>query len=93
MKRQTFTACTLTASLLALPVIATSGLSGGDFEIAWDSTDAGGGLSTGGDFTVSDTVGQHDTGAALTGGDFVLQDGFQAGAARFDIQGDIFLIR
>ncbi|MCC5823880.1 MAG: hypothetical protein JJU44_11400 [Planctomycetes bacterium] len=51
--------------------------SGGPYEIvAW--TIDGGGISnaTGGSFTLSGTVGQHDAGPTLTGGLFELSGGF-----------------
>ena len=40
----------------------------------------GGGTSTGGEFELSGTVGQHNAGAKMNGGNFALTGGFWAGA-------------
>jgi len=40
----------------------------------------GGGTSTGGSFTLSGTIGQHDAGSTMTGGNFTLTGGFWAGS-------------
>lgn len=47
------------------------------FAIDWYSMDGGGGVSSGGSFTVSGTLGQPD-GARVTGGGFALEGGFQS---------------
>jgi hypothetical protein len=52
-------------------------------EIGSSSIDGGGGVSTGGAFTLRAVIGQHDAGspaAPLAGGDFVLVGGFLAAA-------------
>ncbi len=93
MNRSGMARCALAASLLALPVAASSGLSEGGFAIPWDSLDAGGGVAAGGPYALLDTVGQHDAGPAMAGGAFELQDGFQAGTGqRFVIESDLFVI-
>ncbi len=50
------------------------------YSIDWYKIAGGGGTSTGGVFTVSGTIGQHDASAnnALTGGNFSLTGGFWA---------------
>jgi len=50
-----------------------------DFSINWYTIDGGGGTSTGGDFSLSGTIGQHDAGGPMTGGDFSLTGGFWVG--------------
>ncbi len=45
------------------------------FELSWFTIDAGGGVSSGGDFKVTGTIGQPTVGAA-TGGVFTLETGF-----------------
>jgi hypothetical protein len=46
-----------------------------NFTINWYTIDSGGGLSTGGVYTVTGTIGQPEVGTA-TGGNFSLQGGF-----------------
>src|SRR6266540_2227869 len=48
------------------------------YAIHWYSTDAGGGTSSGGSYTLSGTIGQPDAGT-LTGGSYTLQGGFWPG--------------
>lgn len=50
------------------------------YEISWYTIDGGGGTSTGGPFTLSGTIGQHDASTPLSGGTFTLQPGFWPGA-------------
>ncbi len=47
------------------------------FSIPWHTMDGGGGTSTGGDFSVSGTIGQPDAGV-MSGGPFTLTGGFWA---------------
>ena len=47
-----------------------------NYSIDWYKISGGGGLSTGGVYSVSGTIGQHDAGGAMTGGDFSLSGGF-----------------
>lgn len=59
----------LGASLAAcLPVTA-------QYSIEWSTIDSGGGTSSGGDYSLSGTVGQPDAGE-MSGGDFALTGGF-----------------
>jgi hypothetical protein len=48
------------------------------FAIDWFTIDGGGGVSSGGAFTLSGTIGQWDAGPIMTGGDFALTGGFWA---------------
>jgi hypothetical protein len=48
------------------------------YGLDWQSTDGGGGTSSGGVFTVAGTIGQPDTGA-MSGGQITLQGGFWPG--------------
>jgi hypothetical protein len=52
-----------------------------DFDLSWHTVDGGGAIhSTGGNFELSGTIGQPDTGAdVLTGGEFELTGGFWPG--------------
>ena len=58
------------ASLLASAAVAQS------YSIDWHTIDGGGGTSTGGVYSVSGTIGQHDAGGSMTGGNFSLAGGF-----------------
>lgn len=48
-----------------------------DFSITWWTADGGGGVSTGGSYTLGGTAGQPDAGRA-SGGDYALVGGFWA---------------
>jgi hypothetical protein len=48
------------------------------YSIDWSTIDGGGSTSTGGVYSVSGTIGQHDAGDPMTGGDFSLTGGFWA---------------
>jgi len=60
-------------------VAALAPLSGGDFDLSWHTIDGGGGTSTGGGFELAGTIGQHDAGQTMTGGNFTVTGGFWAG--------------
>jgi hypothetical protein len=45
------------------------------YSIDWSTVDGGGGTSTGGDYMLSGTIGQPDTGT-VSGGNFALNGGF-----------------
>ncbi len=67
---------TMILDLSALPAAAQSG---SNFQITKSTIDGGGALrSTGGNFTLSGTVGQPDA-AVVVGGNFSLQGGFWTG--------------
>lgn len=46
------------------------------YSIDWYKISGGGGTSTGGVYTVSGTIGQHDAGGPMTGGNYSLTGGF-----------------
>jgi hypothetical protein len=46
------------------------------YSIDWFTIDGGGGVSTGGVYQVSGTIGQPDAGAAMTGGNYSVSGGF-----------------
>jgi hypothetical protein len=48
------------------------------YSIDWYKIAGGGGTSTGGVYSVSGTVGQHDAGGPMTGGNYSLTGGFWA---------------
>jgi hypothetical protein len=48
----------------------------GQYSIDWFKIAGGGGTSTGGVYSVSGTVGQHDAGNAMSGGNYAVTGGF-----------------
>jgi len=48
------------------------------YTIDWSTIDGGGGTSTGGVYSVTGTIGQHDAGGPMTGGSYSLTGGFWA---------------
>jgi hypothetical protein len=48
------------------------------YSIDWYKISGGGGTSTGGVYAISGTIGQHDAGGPMTGGNFSLTGGFWA---------------
>jgi hypothetical protein len=57
--------------LLARPAMA-------QYSIDWYKVSGGGGTSTGGVYSVSGTIGQHDAGGLMSGGNYSLTGGFWA---------------
>lgn len=64
--------------LLLLPFLGASSLLADDYDISWSTIDGGGGTSTGGNYSLSGTIGQPDAGE-MAGGDYVLAGGFWSG--------------
>jgi len=64
--------------VLALLLFLSAALIGGaeNYSIGWYKIAGGGGTSTGGVYSVSGTIGQHDAGGTLAGGNFSLTGGF-----------------
>lgn len=60
--------------LIALGVFAMAAMA--QYSIGWSTIDGGGGTSTGGDYTLSGTIGQPDAGEPMTGGSYSLTGGF-----------------
>ncbi|MCA9279145.1 MAG: hypothetical protein H6815_14295 [Phycisphaeraceae bacterium] len=76
MRIASFVTCLLGSASLALAQ------SGGGFDLTWSTIDCGGAgsnnPSTGGNFSLMGTIGQHDVGV-MSGGNFELSGGFWAG--------------
>ena len=49
-----------------------------DYAIFWQTSDGGGGVSTGGVYSISGTIGQPDASPAMTNGQYSLTGGFWA---------------
>ncbi|HYF15167.1 MAG TPA: hypothetical protein VD971_08875 [Phycisphaerales bacterium] len=71
---------TTTMAGLAALGFAAAGAFAQPYAIDWYTIDGGGGTSSGGTFTLSGTIGQHDAGTVMTGGSFTLTGGFWVGA-------------
>jgi hypothetical protein len=70
-------------SLLAL-VLAVCGLSTpamAQYRISWYKIAGGGGTSTNGQYAISGTIGQHDAGTTMSGGNYTLTGGFWTGVS------------
>ena len=66
---------TVLVALALLFAISPTLAQTGDYDLSW-FTIAGGGISSGGDYQLSGTIGQHDAGPTLSGGDYALTGGF-----------------
>lgn len=76
-------------SLLAVALVSSLALAQ-DEAIVWSSIDAGGGVTSGGPYTMLATIGQADAGVSASG-PFTLSGGFMAGfveTCRVDLDGD-----
>jgi len=65
----------LSLALLAAITLALSA-SAQSYSIDWYKIAGGGGTSSNGQFTLSGTIGQHDAGGPMTGGNYSLTGGF-----------------
>jgi hypothetical protein len=67
----------------AITFVSGGGPSGGGYDLSWNTFDGGGGTSTGGSFSLTGTIGQHDAGPSggMTGGTYSLTGGFWPGAS------------
>jgi hypothetical protein len=61
---------------LLLGAAGTGSANGQQYSIDWYKIAGGCGTSTGGVFSVSGTIGQHDAGNAMSGGNFTVTGGF-----------------
>lgn len=75
MKMQTLRSLAAGALLLAGGQFA---LRAQQYSIDWHKISGGGGTSSGGAYSVSGTIGQHDAGGPMTGGNYSLTGGFWA---------------
>jgi hypothetical protein len=71
----------IAAAGMSLLAVATPRSGQPEFDLSWHTIDGGGGASAGGAFELVGTIGQHDPGAPLAGGPFMLTGGFWAEAS------------
>ena len=74
----------LSATAFSLLVCAATAQS---YNINWYKVAGGGGTSTGGTYSVSGTIGQHDAGGPMAGGSYSLTGGFWAFISVFQTPG------
>ncbi len=71
-------------AIFALLIAITGAFAGeNDFDLSWHTIDCGGGVSVGGGFELSGTIGQHDAGD-MAAGEFTVVGGFWSGAGELD---------
>jgi hypothetical protein len=68
----------LTLLALSTLILQPSTARAQQYSINWYKIAGGGGTSTGGVYAVSGTIGQHDAGGPMTGGNYSLTGGFWA---------------
>ncbi|HXD00538.1 MAG TPA: hypothetical protein VN048_14440 [Verrucomicrobiae bacterium] len=78
MKKQKPFAAGITLAVFSILVMPLSAIHGQNYAIDWYKVAGGGGTSTGGPYSVSGTIGQHDAGGPMTGGNYALTGGFWA---------------
>lgn len=78
MRNQKLFAASLAMALLPTLITPPSTAFGQSYSIDWYKIAGGGGTSTGGTYSVSGTIGQHDAGGPMTGGNYSLTGGFWA---------------
>ncbi|HET6445043.1 MAG TPA: hypothetical protein VFI27_10740 [candidate division Zixibacteria bacterium] len=65
----------LVMTFLLLSAVIVYGFTNNGYQLSWWSVDGGGGVSTGDDYLLQGTVGQHDAGD-LQGGSYSLAGGY-----------------
>ena len=64
--------------LFSLTLLGTATVFAQQYSIDWHKVSGGGGSSSGGQYSLSGTIGQHDATPAMTGGNYSLTGGFWA---------------
>lgn len=80
----------LTIAFLLLSVAIASGFASNGYLLNWWSVNGGGGVSTGEDYLLHGTAGQHDAGD-LQGGDYLLAGGYWQPPDREPVQQKVML--
>jgi hypothetical protein len=89
MKNKTISFLSRLIVSIILLAILTGPAARGQYELSWYTIDGGGGRSTGGDFTLTGTIGQPDA-AWSSGGDYELLGGFWPGGPLCFVDFDSF---
>ena len=76
--KQTITDMLRSTAWILLFVILIASIASGQYELSWYTIDGGGGQSSGGNFTLTGTIGQPDA-AYSAGGNYELLGGFWPG--------------
>ncbi len=64
--------------LMTLLMMTGLGLMAQNYSIDWSKIAGGGGTSSNGQYSITGTIGQHDAGGPMTGGNYSLTGGFWA---------------
>lgn len=76
----------LSAALYSAALGTAPAQSGGSYDLSWSSVDSGGGISTGGSYTLAGTIGQpEDTSTAPSGGVYEVSSGFLQDSTYFPV--------
>ena len=78
MRNQRLCAASLALVMLSSVIVPLPSIFGQSYSIDWNKVAGGGGTSTGGPYSISGTIGQHDAGGPMTGGNYGLTGGFWA---------------
>ena len=78
MKTRNVSKTSLPAACLGVVMVCllASSAPAQQYAVPWSKVSSGGGTSTGGVYAVTGTIGQHDAGATMSGGNFSLTGGF-----------------
>jgi hypothetical protein len=80
----------LVMTFLLLSAVIVYGFTNNGYQLSWWSVDGGGGVSTGDDYLLQGTVGQHDAGD-LQGGSYSLAGGYWQPPEREPVQQKVLL--
>ena len=69
----------IAAVTFVVAIMATSTAQAQVYTIPWHTIDGGGGSSSGGNFALQGTIGQHDAGPEMTGGNYSVTGGYWVG--------------
>lgn len=86
-----FTLLGLFALLMTIAMMVTVAAAADGYDLSWWTVDGGGGTSSGGDYTLSGTLGQPEAGAPLSAVEYTLTGGFWHGSTTPVAEMKIFL--
>lgn len=78
MKKKMIAGVSRLLTWMTLFTILVASTASGDYEISWSTIDGGGGVSAGGQYIVTGTIGQPEAGV-MSGGDYEVLGGFWPG--------------
>jgi len=90
MKHFTMTSRTTVLATIALLLAVSMALAWSGFDVSWWTVDSGGGVASGGSYTLAGAIGQPDAGI-LTGGAYTLGGGFCGGGVAAAVEYKVYL--